>query len=82
MNALKNLATAALLAAPLMLLGAQAEATTARQLTFQGQGLYTTSKGLPENFIGGASAQQDAAGAQDGNRIRDFEHHNRYFGGY
>ena len=81
MIALKHVAMAASLAAPMLFVAAQAEATTARQITSQGQGLYTTSKGLPENFVGDAYPQQ-GSGAQDGNRIRDFEHHGRYFGGY
>jgi hypothetical protein len=82
MTALKTAAAVSLLTAALLGGAAQAEAATAQQISSQGRGVFTTSKGLPVNFIGDAYEQPQADGrTQDPNRIRDFEHHNRYFGG-
>ena len=64
MNRFKGAAIVAILATPVVVAGMPASASTARQYTFQGQGLYVTSKGLPENVIGIPSAQQQGLTGQ------------------
>ena len=82
MSASKYVAGAALLAAPMLLAAVPAQAFTARQYTAGGQGIYATSSGMPENFIGGPSAAQPGQdGARGDNQPRDLEHHGRYFRG-
>lgn len=82
MIAPKYLATTVLLATPMLLVGASAQAFTARQSTAGGQGIYATSSGMPENFIGSPStAQPGTDGARGSRQPRDLEHHARYFSG-
>lgn len=76
MIAPKYLAAAVILAAPMVLAGAPAQAFSARQASSQGQGTFVTSSGMPSNFVGNASVPQQN---QDAKPLRSLEHHNRYF---
>ena len=81
MTALRYAAAAAILAAPMLLDAAPADARTARQEQLQGYGLYSTSKGVPENYGGG----YDRGGPGyygGGYGYRGYRHHRRYYGGY
>jgi hypothetical protein len=80
MTALKFATAAAALS--ILFSGAPAQALMARQYAFQGQGLYTTSKGVPEGFIAiPSSEQQGYYGNSVTNAPKDMQHHGRYFGG-
>lgn len=78
----KHVVIAAVLAAPMLLVGEPSQAFTARQSTAGGQGIYATSQGMPSNFAAGAStAQPGMDGARGANQPRDLEHHGRYTAG-
>lgn len=80
MSALKYFVAAIGLAVPIMFASAPAGAATARQQALQGQGIATTSKGVPEGYTGGAYEPQVERpdGYQDGYPRRRFRHHRRY----
>ena len=79
MIAPKHLTLAVFLAAPLLVAGAPAQAFTARQASAQGQGMFTTSSGTPQNIMqSGPVAQQDDANKRP---LRSHQH-NRYFAGF
>lgn len=79
MIAPKHVAAAAILAAPMLLAGAPAQAFSARQATAQGQGSFVNSSGSPQNMLpsGPVVQQQDA----DRRPLRTHQH-NRYFAGF
>ena len=88
MNGLTYLAAAGMLAAPMLLMNAPAEARTARQEALQGQGLYTTSKGLPYGYRGSGYYGRPrgygygAYGYRGGYGYRGYPRHRRYYDGY
>jgi hypothetical protein len=83
LNVLKYALATAVLAAPVLCASGPAQAIMSRQYAMQGQGLYITSKGVPEGYIGVTSPpQQGFYGNSVANPPRDLEHHNRYFGGF
>jgi hypothetical protein len=79
----KRAATAALIVTSLLVAALSAHAKTARQYAFQGQGVYITSKGVPEGFVATLPGEQQSFyGDTVANPPKDLEHHGRYFGGF
>ena len=76
----KYAAMAAILAVPMLLVGKPAEAFTARQAASQGQGIFVTSSGTPENLIPSGPVIQP--GDDSNRRPLRSGHHDRYFAGY
>lgn len=66
----------AILIAPLLCAGTPAHAFSARQATAQGQGMFVTSSGTPQNMI----ASEPVAQQENANRRPLHSHqHDRYF---
>lgn len=80
MTVLKHAATAVLLAVPMLVASLPAHARTARQEQLQGYGLYTTSKGVPQNYGGGYYRRAPGYYGGGGYGYRGYRHHRRYHG--